>query len=191
MTPFHQWDDNYAIEVAIHLAQLLTKAKNPLKTVISTHHGLFFNVLHNVMRNEMKFKAFFMSRAENQSGFKLKKMSDTPNFQHIAILHELVRASESGQIYTYHFNMLRNVLEKTASFHGYKRFSDCIQQGGNSPDSTIFSRLVNLLSHGNYSLFDPVEMSEGNKQYFREILSSLIQNFGYNTESLSAEESQD
>src|SRR5258708_20766663 len=34
----------------------------------------------------------------------------------------------SGRLFTHHFNMLRSILEKTASFHGYSSFSACIKQ---------------------------------------------------------------
>jgi len=34
-------------------------------------------------------------------------------------LAELYKADQSGELYTYHFSMLRSVLEKSASFHGF------------------------------------------------------------------------
>jgi hypothetical protein len=45
--------------------------------------------------------------------------------------------SQSGEIYTYHFNLLRNVLEKTATFHGFNKFSDCIKVEGDDADKSI------------------------------------------------------
>jgi len=32
---------------------------------------------------------------------------------------ELEEAQKEGKLYTHHFNMLRSIIEKTASFHGY------------------------------------------------------------------------
>jgi hypothetical protein len=40
------------------------------------------------------------------------------------ILKYLRAVAQSGEIYTYHFNLLRNVLEKTAAFHGFDKFSE-------------------------------------------------------------------
>jgi DUF1016 N-terminal domain len=40
---------------------------------------------------------------------------------------ELIQAAKSVKLYTYHFNMLRSILEKTAIFFGFNDFSACIQ----------------------------------------------------------------
>jgi len=38
------------------------------------------------------------------------------------------------------------------------------------------------LNHGNYSLFEPVEMLEENKEYFRIILNDFMGNYRFNPE---------
>jgi hypothetical protein len=45
--PISSLDENNAIAVATHLAQLITNSGKNRPTVISTHHPLFFNVLCN------------------------------------------------------------------------------------------------------------------------------------------------
>lgn len=52
--PISSLDDNNAIAVASHLAQLLKK-QSDIKTVISTHHALFFNVMYNELKNAEKY----------------------------------------------------------------------------------------------------------------------------------------
>lgn len=42
------------------------------------------------------------------------------------MLSELQQAAKSDKLYTHHFNMLRSILEKTASFFGFDDFSACI-----------------------------------------------------------------
>jgi hypothetical protein len=78
--------------------------------------------------------------------------------------------------------MLRNILEKTASFHGFNNFSSCIKQDDDDPDGILHTRLVNILSHGNYSLYEPREMGEENKVYFRKVLSDFVERFPFNPE---------
>ena len=80
------------------------------------------------------------------------------------------KADRDDKLYTYHFNMLRGVLEKTANFHGYRNFSACIKRDADDEDGILYTRLINILSHGNYSMFEPREMLEENKRYFRKIL---------------------
>ena len=106
----------------------------------------------------------------------------TPFFHHVAMLAELYKAGQNGRLYTYHFNMLRSILEKTASFHGFKNFSACIRQDDNDPDNVMYTRLINILSHGNYSLYEPQEMVEENKDYFRKILSDFMARYPFNPE---------
>lgn len=98
------------------------------------------------------------------------------------MLKELHEVAESGKIYTYHFTILRSVLEKTATFHGFNSFSACIRQDPDDEDGILHARIINLLSHGNYSLYELVEMLEENKRYFRKILNDFMQNYRFNPE---------
>ncbi|MBF0155126.1 MAG: AAA family ATPase [Magnetococcales bacterium] len=175
--PISSLDDNNAIAVASHLSQLLKSANGQIRTVISTHHHLFFNVMCNELGNAARY---FLGKEADQ--FLLTDTGDTPRFHHIALLKQLHEVAESGQIYTYHFNVLRNLLEKTATFHGFRRFSDCINRDSDDPDGILHTRLVNVLSHGNYSLFEPQEMLPENKEYFRKILRDFMNNYRFNPE---------
>lgn len=186
--PISSLDEHNAIAVANHLAKLLNRPDNPLKTVVSSHHTLFFNVLWNEFgRNNKKVERLFLAKQGNS--YLVRETGDTPFFHHVALLAELQKAAESGNLYTYHFNMLRAVLEKTASFHGFPGFSACIKQDDDDPDGILHTRLVNVMSHGNYSLFEPTEMVPENKDYFRRILNNFRGRFPFNSE-LFVEEAQ-
>lgn len=170
--PISSLDDNNAIAVASHLAASMSGAD--IKVIISTHHALFYNVLCNEIKKSEKL--FFQKITGN--GYILKDTSKTPFFHHVALLKELRKAADSGELYTYHFNILRNILEKTASFHGYKDFSACLRR--EDEDSVVYRRIINLLSHGNYSIFDPKEMVEENKEYFKRILNDFLEDYKFN-----------
>lgn len=175
--PISSLDEHNAIAVANHLAKLLKRPESRLKTVISTHHTLFFNVLCNELNRAHKY---FLSRDGSPEGLFLRKTGDTPFFHHVAALAELYEADRSGRLCTHHFNMLRAILEKTASFHGYQNFSACIKRDADDEDGILHSRLINILSHGNYSLYEPQEMLEENKRYFRKILHEFIIRYPFN-----------
>ena len=175
--PISSLDEHNAIAVANHLAKLLKRPKSHLKTVISTHHTLFFNVLCNELNRANKY---FLSRDGSPEGLLLCKTGNTPFFHHVAALAELYKADRDGRLYTHHFNMLRAILEKTASFHGYQKFSACIRRDDDDEDGILHTRLINILSHGNYSLFEPQEMLEENKRYFRKILHKFINRYPFN-----------
>ena len=126
--PVSSLDEQNAIAVANHLAQLLKKEGSHLKTVISSHHTLFFNVLCNELGR--KARKHFLGSARQANGYILTDTGNTPFFHHVATRAELQKVAASGAIFTHHFNMLRHILEKTASFHGFNNFSDCIRRGG-------------------------------------------------------------
>lgn len=172
--PISSLDDNNVIAVASHLAQLMSG--NDVKVIVSSHHTLFFNVLCNEIN---KAEQLFLQKSTSNGTYILKDTTKTPFFHHVAMLKELKKASDSGELYTYHFNILRNILEKTASFHGYAHFSSCIRKGDEDYEP-IYTRIVNLLSHGNYSLFEPKEMVEENKQHFKNILNNFLEDYNFN-----------
>ncbi|WP_115553224.1 AAA family ATPase [Xanthomonas arboricola] len=185
--PISSLDEHNAIVVANHLGQFLTRKDHAIKTVISTHHALFFNVLWNEIKliDRSKFQPWLLSRARDTGEFTLSYSGDTPFFQHLALLEDLCRARDSGHIYTHHFNALRGLLEKAQIFHGHDKFSVCIQQDADGdPDATLYGRVVNIMSHGNYSFYDPVEMLQENKEHFEKVLDDFLAFYPFNRASL-------
>lgn len=181
--PISSLDDNNAITVASHLAQMIRTPENEVKVVISSHHTLFFNVLWNEFSQKRdELVPYLLSKESTTGEYTLYNTKDTPFFHHVALLKELKEAADSGKLYTYHFNMLRSILEKTATFHGFERFSACIKKDNDDEEGIVHSRIVNILSHGNYSHFEPQEMVNENKQYFRKILNDFLNNYRFNPE---------
>ncbi len=101
----------------------------------------------------------------------MQDTGDTPFFHHIATISELKKVVESDKIFTYHFNALRSILEKTASFFGYDKIDKCIQ---GLDDEVLFERALQLFSHGKYSIFDPQEMIGDNKDLFKRIFNGFL-----------------
>ena len=173
--PISSLDDNYVIAVACNLAQLVRG--NNVKVIVSSHHTLFFNVLCNEINNT---EQLFLQTNSTNGKYMLKDTSKTPFFHHVALLKELKKVSDSGELYTYHFNILRNILEKTASFHGFAHFSSCIKKEADDNDGIIHKRMLDIMSHGNYSLFVPVVMVEENKEHFKNILNNFLNDYNFN-----------
>lgn len=197
--PVTSLDDNNAIAVASDLAKLLRKAKSrtrpvvmvsdgpgatdhpprtvpsPIKAVVSSHHALFFNVVCNELKKDAH-KKYLLQRPERGNTYTLRATDDTPFFHHVSMLAELQKAAHGGTLYTYHFNMLRSILEKTATFFGRDDFSACIH---GLDDADLFARALNLLSHGKYDIYQPAEMVDDNKRLFREILNAFLERYEF------------
>lgn len=194
--PISSLDDNNAISVACDLAKLLRRAatrKNadgalvPIKVIFSSHHALFFNVMCNeVARREegeakLTHKRYFLHRPNNEDTYTLQTTNDTPFFHHVATLAELQRAADpaKGRLYTFHFNALRSVMEKTASFFGHSSIAFCLKSLDREEDRALFNRALNLLSHGAYAIHEPTEMGADNAALFRRILNDFVSRFEF------------
>lgn len=176
--PISSLDEQNAVMVATHLASMLKEADNPPGVVISTHHPLF----HNVLWNELKKKSrrYFLGCDPMSGAYTVRNTEATPFFHHIATLIELYERDQNGVLNTHHFNSLRAIAEKTASFLGYENFSDCIKRDVDDLEGRLHMRLLHLLSHGGYSLYEPTEMLDDNKQQFRRMLHKFIQLHAFN-----------
>lgn len=193
--PISSLDDNNAIAIACDLAQLLRRAASrkdqsgasaPIKVVFSSHHALFFNVMCNELGRtkdghaKVTHKRYFLHRENGGETYTLRVTDDTPFFHHVASLAELQMAAapSTGKLYTFHFNALRSIMEKTASFFGHSDISFCLKALSNE-DLALYNRALNLLSHGKYAIHEPTEMGEDNKALFRRILEDFVTKFQF------------
>lgn len=176
--PISSLDENNAIAVANHLAQMLTKADGGPRVALSTHHVLFFNVLCNELGK--KANRYFLKYGGSAGGYTLLDSSAKPFLHHLSDLVELDQAQRSGALYTHHFNMLRRVMEQTANFFGSEKWEKCIVTADDDPDKALYKRMIDLMSHGDYSLYEPREMMEENKAHFRTIFSRFLAGYPFN-----------
>jgi len=194
--PISSLDDNNAIAVTCDLAKLVRRAtnrkrndgsSNPIKIVVSSHHSLFFNVMCNEIARakedepKVRHKRYFLHCLNGEGKYTLRSTEDTPFFHHVASLSELQKAAdpEVGTLYTFHFNALRSIMEKTSAFFGHKDISFCLKALDNEENRALFNRALNLLSHGGYSIFEPTPMGEDNQNLFRQILNDFIAHFQF------------
>lgn len=201
--PISSLDDNNAISVACDLAKLLRRAASrtgqngvaaPMKIVFSSHHALFFNVICNEIGRtkegepKVSHKRYYLHRPNGEGTFTLRATEDTPFFHHVATLAELRAAADhnSGKLYTFHFNALRSIMEKTASFFGHADISFCLKALATEDDNALYNRALQLLSHGKYAIHEPTEMGEDNKDLFRRILKDFISTFKFSLPDLSS-----
>ncbi len=196
--PISSLDDNNAIAIGSDLAKLLKNAvtkeiedsgekrivekdeDEKVRIVVSSHHSLFFNVMCNELKR-FNHNRYFLHKNGTES-HTLQKTDDTPFFHHVAMLSELKQATITGNINTYHFNSLRSILEKTATFFGLDDFGKCIY--GIDKDDVLYERALNLLSHGKYSIYEPVEMSDDNKELFTQILDAFLGKYKFDLPEL-------
>lgn len=162
-----------------------------IKFVVSSHHALFFHTMLHGLSMDKKLGRYYLSRNKQKDQLVLKSMSDnTPFYYNVAMMSEIQRAIESGKLYTFHFTVLRSVMEKIKEFFGHRDFAiilEGIKYKGETYDKTAFSqeeltefysRVVNVLTHQG-SMFTPTLMNDDNKELATAIFNHLVEKYQF------------
>lgn len=179
--PVSSLDENHLIELAVDLAELIRKNKSGVKFIITTHNPLFYNVLQNELGSDDKrtgykakdFKKYCLDK--NEDGFlELKEQPDDSSFSyHLHLKAELEKANDREQLSKYHFNYLRNILEKTAIFLGYKRWGELLPQSNTGEANLYEARMINLRSHSRYAGEEVNELTDEEKRVLIRLIKHL------------------
>lgn len=166
--PVSSLDENHLIELAVDLAQLIKSNRSEVKFIITTHNPLFYNVLHNELKKDT-FKKYILKKNEDGEYELIPQSNDSPFSYHLYLKAELENAIKTGQLNKYHFNFLRNILEKTSTFLGYQNWGDLLSpiKGDRKSYET---RIINISSHSKHAGEEMAELTEDDKR----VLSRLV-----------------
>lgn len=172
--PVSSLDDNHLIELAVDLSNLIKIAKpTNVKFIVSTHNPLFYNVLYNELNRE-KHTGRYRIQKLNDGRYLFEDSNDSPFSYHIFLLDELNTASVTRNIHKFHFNLLRNVLEKTSTYLGFSHWEDLIPLYVNTDDVPVAIRYINLYSHSKHSGEEMGVIQEVEKDMFIKVFRSLL-----------------
>jgi len=157
-----------------------------IKFVVSSHHALFFHTMLHGLSADRKLGKYYLSRDKQTDRLVLKSMSDsTPFYYNVAMMSEIQRAIKTGKLYTYHFTVLRSVMEKIKEFFGHNDFGyilegityrgDVLQQ---DELAEFYSRVVNVLTHQG-SMFSPTLMNDDNKELATTLFNHLVKKYQF------------
>ena len=195
--PVSSLDENHLIDLAVSLAMLVKSSPyangKGVKFIITTHNPLFYNVLWNELSNDLYKKQPDGSNKciytrDQSKKYRLEKKADgtlllensndRPFSYHLFLLSELKKAIETGQVKKYHFSFLRNILEKTATFLGHKRWEDLLEKVDGNPDP-FSSRILNLSSHSAHAGEEVTDIEEKDKAKLDELVKFLTKTYGF------------
>lgn len=177
--PVSSLDENHLIQLAVDLAQQVKSSESDVKFIITTHNPLFYNVLHNELnRNDGSYKQkhfdkYRMAKLDDGTFSLDKQPSDSPFSYHLYLKSEIEKAIQSGQINKYHFNFLRNILEKTSTFLGYERWGDLLPKTDDGNANPYEARIINISSHSKHAGEEVADLTEDDKRVFRYLVSQL------------------
>ncbi|MBG9377190.1 anticodon nuclease [Panacibacter sp. DH6] len=173
--PVSSLDDNHLIELAINIAELIKSSQSPtLKFIITTHSPLFYNVLYS----ELGVKEGNILSKNDDNTFDLipKKGDSNLSFSyHLFLKQTIQKAIDNSAVKKYHFTLLRNLYEKTASFLGYPRWAELL------PDDkqTYYNRVIQFTSHSLISNETVAEPTDPEKATVKFLLDHLTTNYNY------------
>lgn len=177
--PVSSLDENRLIQLAVDLAQLVKLSECAVKFVITTHNPLFYNVLHNELDRDDKayksksFAKYRMTKFDDGTYQLLTQPNDSPFSYHLYLKSELEKAILSGQVSKYHFNFLRNILEKTSTFLGYKKWGDLLPKADGGGANPYEARIINISSHSKHSGEEVADLSEEDKRVLSYLVGKL------------------
>lgn len=178
--PVSSLDENHLIELAVNLAYLIKINKSDVKFIITTHSPLFYNVLFNELNSKdidleykPKIEKYKLMKKENSSYDLIERQNDSPFSYHLFLKQELENAASTKEINKYHFNYLRNILEKTASFYGQSRWSDLLPQSLDENGNNLYARIINHYSHSKLSSEEVNDIQESHKNLFIHLVQHL------------------
>ena len=178
--PVSSLDESHLIELAVNLAGLIKSYDYEdidLKFILTTHNPLF----HNVLCSELNRPSCYLLTKPESGFYELveKKSATSKSFSYHHYLKETIaNAISNDQVQKFHFNMLRNLYEKTAHFLGYVKWTDLLMT---APEDRIeyFKKLTHHFSHRDLSYEEIAEPTLEQKRDIEILLNNLVDNYGY------------
>jgi hypothetical protein len=177
--PVSSLDENHLIQLAVDLAQLIKSNESDIKFIITTHNPLFYNVLHNELNSDdgsykkKNFEKYRMAELDDGTYQLTIQPNDSPFSYHLYLKSELEKAIESGQLSKYHFNFLRNILEKTSTFLGYRKWGDLLPRTDDGRTNPYEARIINISSHSKHAGEEVADLTEDDKRVLRYLVREL------------------
>ncbi|MCG3112701.1 MAG: AAA family ATPase [Candidatus Manganitrophus sp. SB1] len=180
--PVSSLDDHNIFITANTILQQIEKHFKKKRIIVTTHHIGLMNILYNMLKKGEKSDRYKNITSvkilkHTGDGLVLEDLTKNVFLYHLHLLQVLDEARK-GQLYTYHFALLRQLLENVASFLGTGQFSHALSQiGVAKPDDA--ANVINTHSHKNV-YYDQTEMMNSTEQdYFNDIFSKLIETYQF------------
>lgn len=181
--PVSSLDDHHIFITAETLFELIEKHHKNRKIIITTHHVGLYSILSGWLRKgdqrqkyEKLIKVCILSGKAGD--LTLEKDKDDVHLYHLRLLQVLDRAKKADDLRSYHFALLRQVLENVASFLGKGQFGYVLSQIGidNANDT---ADIINTLSHKKVYYYESDRLVPDRRQMFETVLTKLQEKYNF------------
>lgn len=171
--PVSSLDDNNIFNTTNLLYELMKNNLDKKKIIITTHHIGLFSILYNRIKRDKKQKYLTKVLEKNEEDYILKDSKEGRFLYHLLLLDILQEAINKDSLSTYHFVLLRQLLESISSFLGAEYFGYVLKKIGIKKPSEN-SIIINNLSHQDaYTGRTGTLMSSEEKKTFKDIVAKL------------------
>ncbi len=174
--PVSSLDDTHLIELAVDIAKLIKSSKSELKFIITTHNPLFYNVLFNEFNRIKSTRKWRLEKLSDGTSNLADQVKDSPFSYHLFLLAELEKVIKAGEIQKYHFNFLRNILEKTSTFLGFNHWEELLPQESRQ---AYYNRIINLSSHSKHNGEEVSIIDDNDKRVLSFLVSEVKRMYGF------------
>ena len=181
--PVSSLDDHNIFITASTLFDLIEEHYEKRKFVITTHHFGLFSILADWLKKgekaakfKKKFRVCTLSLKKGE--VSLENCREDVFLYHLRLLQVLDQAHSAGEVKSYHFALLRQVLENIASFLGVAQFSYVLEQIG-IDDAEEMARIVNALSHKKVYYFESDDVVPDNLETFEKVFNGIKEKYNF------------
>jgi hypothetical protein len=181
--PVSSLDDHNIFITAATLFDLIESHFEKRKIIVTTHHIGLFSILSDWLTKGEKSDKFKKRTKHyvlsSKSGeLELESCRDDVFLYHLRVLQVLSTAHKAKDVRSYHFALLRQVLENIASFLGVGRFGYVLQQIGiDDPDEV--TRIINALSHKKVHYYESDLVVPDNQELFSNVMDRLLNKYNF------------
>lgn len=180
--PVSSLDEHNIFITAESITKLIDDTYPNKKIILTTHHiGLFSIIADRLTKGEKsnKYKSdTIIYLLENKTGNEIRLNDRNGVFLfHLHLLKILDEAAKS-ELFSFHFVLLRQLLENISSFLGRGGIGYTLSQIELEEPNVIAER-INSLSHKDAYKTQSNKMSEPEEKLFREILEKIISKYKF------------
>lgn len=181
--PVSSLDDHHVFITAASLFDLIESHFERRRIIITTHHIGLFSILSDWLTKgeksekfKKRTKLFILSSKSGE--LELENCRDDVFLYHLRVLQVLFNAHKANDVRSYHFALLRQVLENIASFLGVGQFAYVLQQIG-IDDPNEMARIMNALSHKKVYYYESDLVVPDNRDLFSNVMDRLLNKYNF------------
>ncbi|ACB74374.1 AAA family ATPase [Opitutus terrae] len=181
--PVSSLDDHNIFITASTLFDLIEEHSEKRKFIITTHHIGLFSILADWLTKgdkagsfKKRTKLYTLNKVDGEP--LLENCENSVFLYHLRLLQQLDHAHANNAVKSFHFALLRQVLENVASFLGVSQFGYVLEQVGIT-DPEEAANIINTLSHKKVYYFESDELTPDSKALFENVFTRIKAKYNF------------